>query len=385
MKKQILVVGEIKGSYRTQYLLQSLFARNIADDHLFYVTLTSHTFFLLHDKLRLLYKRPLYWIGSSLASFLTILELLIKIPFSDAIFLVAMNHEAMPYIHFCNFFWRKPVICDMLISLYDSTIDRAVDNRGLSPYYSSKQSMYLDRLVIENSDILIYVSKAEFDLICETVKVRKRPRIISIIPSTSSRREKVIHQTIPSPLRLCWWGSLTPFHGIDTLVDALQHLRTSQSHYTLHLFVRPGTNTDPLRERIESCGLTTQISIHTDKTFGNGRLEDWLRTNCDLALGNFYFSSRSDRALPTKVIDSLSLGLPVLTLDTAMIREFFEPGKNILTCGKSPKDVALSLDLIFENPCIISQIALEGYSLYNKCFAPEVVMKKFRDLLIESI
>lgn len=378
MKKyiKILVVGNITGHFRSQVFIQKLLKKDVADKENIIITIANPNSFQVNN---FKYKFVKYIIDK-INYILFLFELLIKIPFSNKIYFMAMNHMHFPSVLFINTIWRKQIIADMYISVYDAAKDRnyfqgniikRLANLKFEWYYK-----FLDRLFIEKPFVTIYVGELELKLISQLVNANFNKCNYVIIPPTSLPKKKAT-PSYSRKFRLCWWGTYTPFHGIDYIIEAVQLLKVSNIDFSLNMF---GTeNFDGLiyKNKTAELNLENEVFFHTDKTFGNGLLEEYLISNCDLVLGNFSSVGRARRTVPTKIFDAFSMCLPILTMNTDVLKDSIDIENDLFTCNINPEDICNEIINIINNPQERNRRTLNGYNHYKRSFSVEAVQNKF--------
>ena len=155
MKKRILLVGNINGAYRSQILIKSLI--DYRPDSGYEVTLVSDAFYMSRSVSKTLSSKVFRRIRLYFTKIISLLELTVKIPFCDAIYILAMNHNWMSKVYLVNLLWRKPIITDLYISIYDTGLDKRwyESNSKIRRIYNKlKTARYhrlLDKLIIEKS------------------------------------------------------------------------------------------------------------------------------------------------------------------------------------------------------------------------------------------
>ncbi|CAA9569049.1 hypothetical protein AVDCRST_MAG81-1565 [uncultured Synechococcales cyanobacterium] len=95
--------------------------------------------------------------------------------------------------------------------------------------------------------------------------------------------------------------------------------------------------------------LSSHVFIENDLKFIDGFLPQYLVENCDLALGIFGNTDKAYNVIPNKLIESLPLGIPTLTMNSSVLREFFEPEIDFWTCEPSPKAISEAIIALISN------------------------------------
>ena len=169
--------------------------------------------------------------------------------------------------------------------------------------------------------------------------------------------------------RICWWGTWIPLHGLDNVINAIKLL--SEKNVKLELFGVPGANGDPYIKMITEMKLSKYITVHTDKSFGNGLLEEYLSKKCDLALGIFGNSQKSKNVIVNKIVDAFAMALPVLTMEAPVLREFIDTENELFVCQNDPSSMADVVRNIINNPEERIRRSKLGHKRYLETFTSD--------------
>lgn len=273
----------------------------------------------------------LYWI-----------ELLIKAAFADVIYLLPMNAIFIKSTIFAAKLFRKKIVVEMYISLYDTEVrdrKRASDGSKLARSYIEK-----DILALKKSDYLIHSSNQEltyWEKILNTDIDRKKVYIAPLCNVSFLLPKRSWMQD--GTLNICWWGTFIPLHGLDNILLATKILQERKLRFTCNLFGVDNKAFSDYVAKIQSYHLESLVFLRKDLNFTNGSLPNYLANRCDLALGIFGNTDKAYHAIPNKLIEALSLGLPTLTMHSPALREFFNPETELWTCEPSPEAIAESI------------------------------------------
>jgi glycosyltransferase involved in cell wall biosynthesis len=377
---KVLVVGDMKGHHRSQTFVQALMHRDMGSGAAYSLSFATPRLYMgSYGGNTLLYK-VLRELRNAVVSPLFVCELLVKIPFCDKIYLLAMNHRVFVALYAISRVWRKPIICDLYVSAYDGAEDRGWTRAGfLHKLVRGHFAWYLkmlDRMMIERSSKLIYVGETELGLVAKTVGADLSKCDCVIIPSGSPRKQ-IAHPVKSTTFRICWWGTFTPFHGVDNIIKAAALLSEKRLDFRLDLFGTPKHDSSEYERLTEELGLTQRVFFHKDKTFGNKKLGQYLCDKCDLALGNFSTTHRARRAVPTKIVDAFAMRLPVISMDTEVLREYADAENDLFVCDESPESLADSIEHLIGNRGELARRAKNGYAAYEARFSPEAVQREF--------
>ena len=374
MKKRILLVGNIHGAYRSQLLIKIL--TDYRSDSGCVISLVSDEFYMPYSTSKKFSAKVLRRIKAYCAKIISIFELIFKIPFCDVVYVLAMNHHWFFKVYLVNMLWHKPVITDLYISIYDTGLDRGwyeiiskIKRRYLR--LKAKYHRSLDKLIIEKSTRVLHLAQFELEYIAKLVGARLNKSKVTIVP-LSVYPKKLASPKKSNIFRICWWGTWIPLHGLDIILYAMKILSSKNiKNIKLDLFGVPGQAGEAYKKIINELNLINCVTIHTDKFFSNGKLEEYLTTKCDLALGIFGRSKKAQNAIANKVIDAFSMRLPVLTMDKPVLKEFIDTENELFVCRNSPMDIAKNIIRIMNDKAERKRRAKLGYQRYSKTFTPE--------------
>ena len=119
------------------------------------------------------------------------------------------------------------------------------------------------------------------------------------------------------PLRLGHHGTIVERFGVDQAVAAVATLRARGVPVTLSI-LGDGDFADELETRIAESGAADAIDFDR-RTFSHDDLESFT-VRIDVGVAPYRPSSFSEHGLPTKVLEYVTLGVPVVVTETAMLR-----------------------------------------------------------------
>ena len=119
------------------------------------------------------------------------------------------------------------------------------------------------------------------------------------------------------------YGKWSPLHGVAAVLDAAELLRDAPFRFVL---AGEGQLSEVLRTDIARRGLT---NVEWTGALTMAQLRE--RTlAADVCLGVFGLSEKAARVVPNKVYDALACGRPLVTADTAGVRELLHDGEEAL-------------------------------------------------------
>jgi glycosyltransferase involved in cell wall biosynthesis len=293
---------------------------------------------------------PVFYSTKSKISFLGIqkistilcwIEFSIKVAFADVVYLPPMNSKLIQSAIWTAKFFRKKLITEMYISLYDTHVR---DRKTVEPHSKeSRRYIQADKLALTQSDYIIHTTMTEIHYWEKilNVSVDRSKVFIAPVCNISSRVSRSSWKQ-NDVLRICWWGSFIPLHGLDNLFQALKILQQRKLKFTCNLFGVDNSAFPQYAKKLQSYQLD-RTWLRKDLNFADGSLADYLVDNCDLALGIFGNTDKAYHAVPNKIVEALAMRIPTLTMNSPALDEFFNRKTDIWTCEPSPDSIAESI------------------------------------------
>lgn len=321
-KASVLVYGDIcSGDYRSLRLIKFLHDSNYC------VTQFCPSFYRRNNKLLAI----LFWI-----------ELLSKAAFSDVIYMLPMSSRFIKSAFWATKLFNKKLVVEVYISLYDTIIrDRksfANDSQQAKAYREQ------DILALTKADYIIHTSEHELNYWQKILGISIDRSKVFIAPVCNANSLSLSRSFMEDGvLRICWWGTFIPLHGLDNILEAMKLLKQQKVQFTCNLFGvdKPLFNT--YAEKIQLAELEDCVFLRKDLSFADSSLLRYLVDNCDLALGIFGNTDKAYHAIPNKLVEALSRGIPTLTMNSPALKEFFNPKTDLWTCEPAPESIAESI------------------------------------------
>jgi glycosyltransferase involved in cell wall biosynthesis len=250
------------------------------------------------------------------------------------------------------------MVLDILMSLH-----LVADERGLtkkSPF-TGKFIFWLEKGGLKLPDLLISENGAYEAYYCQ--KYNLSPERFRRVPHGAD--DRVYHPRPIQPpsdrFRVTYHGMYLPSHGMDTIIEAAQLLQ-DHSDIQFHFY-----GDGPERERIEqfTCqnGLTNVI-FHG--FVSRDELLDGL-AQAHVCLGVFGMTKQSHYTIQNKVWEGLAMGRPVISGDSATVREALTHKEHIYLVERhSARSLADGIMALQSDEELRQHVAEAGYEYY-KC------------------
>ena len=237
---------------------------------------------------------------------------------------------------------RKKLIVENHVSLYDNLLEERIKyNEGGQ---KAAKEIRRDKLALCQPDYIINTSNYEPAYWEKKLGITIDRDKVFIAPLFSS--STLVHQKVFKEngiLKICWWGSFLPLHGLENIIKAMELLKKTEVKFTCNLFGINNLEYNVYAEKIRIAKLDSSVFLRKDLTFYDDSLPCYLVENCDLALGIFGNTDKARNTFPTKLVESLSMGIPTLTMNSLALQEFLNPETDLWTCEPSPEAIAESI------------------------------------------
>jgi glycosyltransferase involved in cell wall biosynthesis len=196
-------------------------------------------------------------------------------------------------------------------------------------------------------------------------------RLLEDVPRTHRERWQ-------QPIRLVYHGSLVQFYGVHVLIDALARLSDLAVELTV---IGDGDQRTPLIRQAQALRVDERVRFSD----GYRPIRETLRdvATCDIGVVPLEALPINDFALPSKLLEYVALGLPVVCARTATIaRHFAEDELSFFTAGDAD-DLARRLRAVIANEHAARASAARAARRYE-ALRWEHSRRRFLDLIDDS-
>jgi glycosyltransferase involved in cell wall biosynthesis len=329
MNKRIFLVGSVFGSYRARALIEFLGA--------------SPKFSYFHVDPRFLTPKERTLLARILFRGTRIIDRLygsVKLCLADIVYVLPMsNLKSIEWLIVKLF--SKKVISEFYISMYDTYVN---DRKYIAKESSkAKKTLLMDQKLIDYSSEIIFLNKSEQKYYLNVIGRINNNKNCYVIPLATSPKKKAIIPFVSlnkNSITLCWWGTFIPLHGLEKIIEAAKCLIECEIKFKMYLFGTSDELSKPYQRIIDENNLNNHVVINNTKHFSDRSLEYFLAENCDIAFGNFGDSKKAKTVMVNKVVEATSMGIPVISQNTAALEEYFTDNKTIFFAESTPRGIA---------------------------------------------
>ncbi len=166
------------------------------------------------------------------------------------------------------------------------------------------------------------------------------------------------------PLRVLYYGTFIPNHGVLTMVEAARRL--AYRHDICFEFVGDGPQRAVAEARVREAGLT------------NVRFVGWLPPEAlreriqqaHICLGVFGATPQSLMTVQNKIYECLAMAKPVITGDGPAVRKAFQHGEHLwLVPREDPQALAEGIEVLCSQPSLRTFLTVHGFRRFQNSFS----------------
>lgn len=309
------------------------------------------------------------FILSLITSYLFLAVKYFKTPRVDAILVGYPALFHIPLVRFLKIFKNRKanIINDVFFSVHDAVVqDRKIIKEGS---FTGKFLFHIERIGFLLSDVLLIDTNTHASYLANEFRIPrdKFHRVVvgsSFTPSTGQRRIKPKNGT----LHVLFIGTYIPLHGIDTILRAAALLKhQDEVDFTL---VGGGQLKDEMLRLANQLDLP---NVHFLDWVSHENLQEIIKQH-QICLGIFGTTQKAQNVIPIKIFDICAAGLPLITADTAAIRELFKHGVNAYLVNKGdPNQLAQAVMHLTKEPEFRTVLADGASDTYNRMMSNEAI------------
>lgn len=272
---------------------------------------------------------------------------------------------------------RAPIVFDALVSMYDSSVvDREViPRRSLSAW----RLLAEDRLACRAAHAILVDSNANIDFMVDRLGApRSRCRRVwvgaddeLVRPNLAARR------ATDGRLQVLFYGSFIPLHGVEHILRAAAIVESRRDGIGFTI-VGDGQTESEAREIATALALKNTTFINRKPYL---ELIEMVR-GADICLGIFGTSGKAQRVIPNKVYDALAAARPVITADTAGVREALTHGEHAWLCPPGdPAALAAAIETLADDVDLRARLGAAGHRLFAAEFGLDALSRRLTGVL----
>ncbi|GIW45849.1 MAG: hypothetical protein KatS3mg077_3131 [Candidatus Binatia bacterium] len=261
----------------------------------------------------------------------------------------------------------RRIVFAPLVTLLETGVDRGlVADRSRA----ARLLAWLDRKSLELSQRVVIDTYAHADYLQAKFGTRRdKIRVFHLGCDTDVFRQRAVRPQ-ESSMRVLFYGSLLPLHGVETIVTAASLLRREpRIQFTIcgEGWCRPTPSTRI--GELENIRWMSWVSYE--------KIPDLIEQH-DVCLGVFSGNEKAAMVIPNKVYQSAAVGRTVVSANTPAIREVFTHGENIwLVPPGHPEALADALLYLLAHPGDRAALASRAAEFMGEQFSSAAQAERF--------
>lgn len=295
----------------------------------------------------------------------------------DVVILGGRTYFGQPLMPFIRRMTKKPIVFDAFLTLYETqVVDRKlVDRKSVK----AKLWYLLDSSALHDADLLLTdtYEHAKYYSGFYDVEFDKFRRVLL------GSDDEVFYPRLTKKENDCFivmfWGGFIPLQGVRYIIKAAKLLENCKDVK----FELIGTG----QQHNEALELSRSLRLENTTFFSNwvpySELTNYI-ANSDICLGIFGETDKARRVIPNKVTEAIAMRKPLITGDSSAIKEAFKDRENCLLVPMSnPEALAEAILKLKNDKKLRDKIAENGYKLFKDNFAPKVIGKDLKSVLVK--
>ncbi|MCK4918266.1 MAG: glycosyltransferase family 4 protein [Candidatus Pacebacteria bacterium] len=253
-----------------------------------------------------------------------------------------------------RFLTRKLIIFDALVSIYDSTVfDRKnTKKEGLKAKYfwftDWLSCKLVDKVILDTDEHINYFVQ-EFGL--------KKEKFVKVLLGTDTRFFKPKPIIKNTKFIIQHQGNIVPLQGVIFILEAARLLEDNKD-------IQFNIVSSRIKRTHEKKGFLN-VNFINDVLYE--KLPDYI-SQADLCLGIFGDTNKTQRVIPHKVYEYVSMKKPVITADTPAVRELFNDDDLYLVPAANPQELAKAILKLKADRELREKLAQNSYNKFmQKC------------------
>lgn len=294
----------------------------------------------------------------------------------DVIFVPEFRHKDVPLAWSLSRLAGKLCVFDPLVSRYDTRVHDRGDAgaHGLQAWHN----LNLDRVSLTLPDLSLADTGMHARYFREHLAAPDaRVRVLPV-----GYDDEMFRPAPPAdgPVRVLFYGSYLPLHGVETIAEAAIRLRSERAiHFEL---IGGGQTFDAVTRRLRDAGVeNVSVEPRIDASQLPARI-----ARASICLGIFGTTPKAARVVPNKVYQCMGSARAVVSADSAAMREFFDPGRHVELVPAGDADaLAERIVALAHDPTrrlALGEAAAAHVALH---FSPVPIAKRFAALCAEAM
>lgn len=274
----------------------------------------------------------------------------------------------MPDILVVSALFPKVLGAKVILDMHDPMPELMTTIFDLDPGSTSVRLMrFVEKWSIACTDAVITVNLACKEIFSSRSCSPEKITVVMNSPDEQifSFRDASVEQTSSQPANkrfvIMYHGSLVDRNGLDLAVEALALMHESVPAVDLRIYGKATPFLERVLDLVREKGLQERVHY-----FGPKRLEDLVPAiaDCDLGIIPNHRNAFTEINTPTRILEYLALGKPVIAPRTRGVQDYFAPDTLIFFEPGNAVDLARKIEYVVSHPGEAIESASRGQQVY---------------------
>ncbi len=277
---------------------------------------------------------------------------------TDIIYVAVFGHYDVLFAFILGKIFRKIVIFDPLISIYNTRVE---DRKYFTPEsFRAKFYIWFDSMNVALSDLVVMDTWTHFEYWHKNFGLKKSKTILVrvgadetvLIPKPTKNNKKI---------RLLFYGSYQPSQGALNIIETANLLRDEGWDWT---FIGNGQQREEVQNYAKKHNLE-KVKFIDSMSFE--KLSSYIN-NSDIVFGALGTTIKTNMVIHNKIFQGLAMGKVVVTSDTDAVKEIIRDNKEAILVKADPKYINKRIKELIKNKQKIDQISNNARELFLNNF-----------------
>ena len=271
------------------------------------------------------------------------------------------------------FFKRGAIINDFFISNYDTYV---YDRKKITKYNPRAWWKYCqDWVNFKFSKYLLSDTQAHFEY-WQTLfgPFLGKHFVLPVLADTSVYYPSAIEKNDDEKIKILFYGSFIPLHGVDIILNAFHMLEKENISFDATIIGTGQTykSMKLLYKKLELKNVTMDGTFIKETDLATKIRET------DIVLGIFGDSKKAQSVVPNKAYQALASKKTLITMQTQTLYEFFSD-EDMVMCSNTPQALANAIKTLILNPVLMKSYQCKGYEKFLSLY--EHTQKEFANFI----
>jgi len=253
-----------------------------------------------------------------LASYPSLILTYMRLPKHDAVIVSYLGHLDVLVLWPFARIRGVPIVWDAFLSLYNTVVE---DRRIVAPIHPLAWFLYAwEWLACRAAKVVVLDTRAHADYFARRYHLpsEKTDAVFVGVEPEAFPRQASSPRKPGDAITVLFYGQFIPLHGIETIILAARKLKDVDVKWVI---IGQGQDASRIREMLNQFPLP---KLQWIPWVEYEKLIEWIKS-ADVCLGIFADSQKAGMVIPNKVFQIVASNKPVITRDSAAIRELLKP------------------------------------------------------------